>query len=119
MGKSNFVSLHCRKGLQTPVHSTFSSRGLRTIQIIEIVDSIQIFASVHLLLLLDHPRYLSALRKGFFSDIFLPPYACQTFLDAALSRVMRAAVPIPAVAHASVSHSAAFGGSVVGVVGLL
>jgi len=33
--------------------------------------------------------------------------------------VMRAAVPIPAVADASVSHSAAFGGSVVGVVGLL
>jgi len=35
------------------------------------------------------------------------------------TRVMRAAVPIPAVADASVSHSAAFGGSVVGVVGLL
>ena len=33
--------------------------------------------------------------------------------------VMRTAVPIPAVADASVSHSAAFGGSVVGVVGLL
>ena len=43
----------------------------------------------------------------------------ESFLDAALSRVMRAAVPIPAVADASVSHSAAFGGSVVGVVGLL
>ena len=38
---------------------------------------------------------------------------------AALSRVMRAAVPIPAVATASVSHSASVGGSVVGVVGLL
>jgi len=37
----------------------------------------------------------------------------------ALSRVMRAAVPIPAVADASVSYSAAVGGSVVGVVGLL
>ena len=36
-----------------------------------------------------------------------------------ISRVMRAAVPIPAVAAASVSHSAAVGGSVVGVVGLL
>ena len=33
--------------------------------------------------------------------------------------VMRAAVPIPAVAAASVSHSAAVGGSVVRVVGLL
>jgi len=41
------------------------------------------------------------------------------FLDAVLTRVMRAAVPIPAVASASVSHSAAFGGSVVGVVGPL
>ena len=38
------------------------------------------------------------------------------FLAAALSRVMRAAVPIPAVAAASVLHSAAVGGSVVGVV---
>ena len=36
-----------------------------------------------------------------------------------ISRVMRAAVSIPAVAAASVSHSAAVGGSVVGVVGLL
>ena len=36
------------------------------------------------------------------------------FLVAALTRVMRAAVPIPAVA--SVLHSAAVGGSVVGVV---
>jgi len=34
-------------------------------------------------------------------------------------RSMRAGVPIPAVADASVSHSAAVGGSVVGVVGLL
>jgi len=33
--------------------------------------------------------------------------------------VMRAAVSIPAVAAASMSHSAAVGGSVVGVVGLL
>jgi len=33
--------------------------------------------------------------------------------------VLRAAVSIPAVAAASVSHSAAVGGSVVGVVGLL
>ena len=43
----------------------------------------------------------------------------ESLLAAALSRVMRAAVPIPAVADASVSHSAAVGGSVVGVVGLL
>ena len=34
-------------------------------------------------------------------------------------RVMRAAVPIPAVAAASVLHSAAVGGSVVGDVGPL
>ena len=38
------------------------------------------------------------------------------FLAAALTRVMRAAVPIPAVASASVLHSTAVGGSVVGVV---
>ena len=37
-------------------------------------------------------------------------------LAAALTRVMRAAVTIPAVAAASVSHSAVVGGSVVGVV---
>ena len=41
------------------------------------------------------------------------------FLAAALTRAMRAAVPIPAVASASVLHSAAIGGSVVGVVGPL
>jgi len=41
------------------------------------------------------------------------------FLAAALTRVMRAAVPIPAVAAASVLHSAAVGGSVVGDVGPL
>jgi len=38
------------------------------------------------------------------------------FLAAALTRVMRAAVSIPVVASASVLHSAAVGGSVVGVV---
>ena len=39
------------------------------------------------------------------------------FLAAALARVMHVAVPIPAVASASVLHSsAAVGGSVVGVV---
>ena len=41
------------------------------------------------------------------------------FLAAALTRVMRAAVPIPAVASASVLHSAAVGASVGGVVGPL
>ena len=41
------------------------------------------------------------------------------FLATALTRVMCAAVPIPAVVSASVLHSAAFGGSVVGVVGPL
>jgi len=38
------------------------------------------------------------------------------FLAAALVRVMRLAVPIPAAASASVFHSAAGGGSVVDVV---
>ena len=61
--RRRWLTLHCRKGLQTPVDSTFSSRGPRTIQIIENVDIIQIFASVHLLLRVDHPRYLSAWRK--------------------------------------------------------
>ena len=40
----------------------------------------------------------------------------KAFLAAALTRVMRAAVPIPAVASASMVHSAAVGGSVIGVV---
>ena len=38
------------------------------------------------------------------------------FLAVALTCVMRAGVPIPAVASVSVLHSAAVGGSVVGVV---
>jgi len=38
-------------------------------------------------------------------------------LTTALTRVMRAAAPIPAVATASVLHSAAVGGSVAGDVG--
>ena len=38
------------------------------------------------------------------------------FLAAALTRVMRAVVPIPVPASASVLHYAAFGGSVEGVV---
>jgi len=41
------------------------------------------------------------------------------FLAAALTRVMRAAVPIPALASGSVLHAVAVGGSVVGVVGPL
>ena len=41
------------------------------------------------------------------------------FLAAALLRVLRAAVPIPAVAAASVLHSATVGGSVAGDVGPL
>jgi len=41
------------------------------------------------------------------------------FLADALSRVMRAAVPIPAVAAVSVLHSAAVGGFVAGDVGPL
>jgi len=41
------------------------------------------------------------------------------FVAAALTRVMHAAVPIPAVAAVSVLHSAAVGGSVAGDVGAL
>ena len=41
------------------------------------------------------------------------------FLAAALTRVIPAGVPIPALASGSALHSAAFGGSVVGVVGPL
>ena len=41
------------------------------------------------------------------------------FLDADLTRAMRVTVTIPSVASASVLHSAAFGESVVGVVGPL
>ena len=41
------------------------------------------------------------------------------FLTTVLTRVMRTTVPIPALASASVLHSAVMGGSVVGVVGPL
>jgi len=41
------------------------------------------------------------------------------FLAASLTRVMRATVPIPSLASASVLQSATVGGSVVGVVGTL
>jgi len=50
------------------------------------------------------------LLESIFSD---------AFLGAALTRVMRAGVPIPAVAAASVLHSAAVGGSVAGDAGPL
>jgi len=50
-------------GLRTPENSMFWSCVPRTIQIIKNVDAIQIFASVHLLLRVDHPRYLWPLRK--------------------------------------------------------
>ena len=79
--RRRWLTLHGRKGLQTPVDSTFSSCGPRTIQIIENVDIIQIFASVHLLLRVDHPRYMSALRKGMsFKSCFDPFQKC-TYLD--------------------------------------
>ena len=42
-----------------------------------------------------------------------------SFLATALTRVMRATVPIPVVTSASVLHATAVGGSVVGVVGPL
>ena len=41
------------------------------------------------------------------------------FLAVALTRVMRATIPIPVLTSASVLHSAAVGGSVVGVMGPL
>jgi len=41
------------------------------------------------------------------------------FLASALTRVMRAVVPIPTVTSVSVLHSAVVGGSVVGFVGPL
>jgi len=54
-----------------------------------------------------------------FVDFLVFCFCVDAFLDAVLARVMRAAVPIPAVAAAPVLHSAAVGGSVVGVVGPL
>jgi len=44
------------------------------------------------------------------------PLMVAPFLAVALTRVMRATLPIPAVASASVLHSTPVGGSVVGVV---
>ena len=43
-------------------------------------------------------------------------FPANAFLAAALTRVMRAAVPILTVGDASVLHSATVGGSIVGVV---
>ena len=62
-----------------------------------------------------------SLPVHFFGSRPQPPTSrsVNAFLAAALTRVMRAAVPIPAVASASVFHSAAVVGSVVGVVGPL
>jgi len=75
-------------GLRTPVDGAFSSRGPRTIQIIENVDIIQIFASVHLLLRVDHPRYLSALRKVMSNHVLTP---CQKFTQPPHQRLKRRA----------------------------
>ena len=47
---------------------------------------------------------------------FVDGGSVNAFLAATLTRVMRATVPIPALASASVLHSAAVSGSVVGVV---
>ena len=54
-----------------------------------------------------------------FDFCILSTVSVNAFLAAALTRVMRAAVPIPAVASASVLQSDTVGGSVVGVVGPL
>jgi len=71
------LTLHGRMGLRTLVDSTFSSCGPRTIQIIKNVNIFHFFGSVHLLLRVDHPRYLSALRKGmFFRSYFDPCQKC-------------------------------------------
>jgi len=58
-------------------------------------------------------------RAASWGGVAVDGGSVNAFLAAALTRVMRAAVPIPAVASASVLHSAAVGGSVVGVVGAL
>ena len=50
------------------------------------------------------------------TEVFRWARAKVLFLTAALTRVMRATVPIPALASASVVHSAGVGGSVVDVV---
>jgi len=58
------------------------------------------------------PQSLTASWEGGAVD----GVSVNAFLAAALARGMRVAVPIPAVASASVFHSAAGGGSVVDVV---
>ena len=68
------------------------------------------------------PDYLVKLVIPASRAITKPAVICRCvplFLAAALTRVMRAAVPIPALASASVLQSAVVGGSVVGVVGPL
>jgi len=64
----------------------------------------------------DDERSMASTSKA--STVTIP--SDQKILKNMLSCLeMRAAVPIPAVAAASVSHSAVVGGSVVGVIGLL
>ena len=63
-------------------------------------------------------RNFDVLQSDFIARCFTVR-SVNAFLAAALTRVMRATVPIPALASASVLHSAAVGGSVVGVVGPL
>ena len=53
---------------------------------------------------------------GSWGGVAVDGGSVNAFLAAALTRVMRANVSIPALASASVSHSAAVGGSVAGVV---
>ena len=55
-------------------------------------------------------------RSGTWGGGAVDGDSVNAFLAAVLTRVMRAAVSIPALASASVLHSAAVGGSVVGVV---
>ena len=62
---------------------------------------------------MDLPENVSS---DFTGNTIVKILSVKAFLAAALTRVMRAAVPIPALASASVLHSAAVGGSVVGVV---
>ena len=61
---------------------------------------------------MDLPENVSS---DFTGNTIVKILSVKAFLAAALTRVMRAAVSIPAVASASVLYSAAVGGSVVGV----
>ena len=57
--------------------------------------------------------------RAFWLLINIYHITVNAFLAAALTRILRATVPIPAVAAASVLHSAAVGGFVAGDVGPL